>query len=96
MSLLLLTIYIKKIYKTHKTKKIRFVQYSAIRCCASSSHSENVYKKHSQNTSKTLQNIRKTPQNTVFRKTLAKDRKTPAKTPAKHRKTLQNTTKQIC
>ena len=54
-----------KIYKTHKTNKIRFVQYSAIRCCASFSHSENVNKKHSQNTSKTLQNIRKTPQNTA-------------------------------
>jgi len=73
-----------KIYKTHKTNKIRFVQYSAIRCCVSFSHSENVYKKHSQNTSKTLQNIRKT---------LAKHRKTPAKHPqntAKHRKTPQN------
>jgi len=56
----------QKVYKPHKTNKIRFVQYSAIRCCVSFSHSENVYKKHSQNTSKTLQNIRKTPQNTVF------------------------------
>ena len=53
----------QKIYKTHKTNKIRFVQYSAIRCYASFSHSVNVYKKLSQNTSKTLQNIRKTPQN---------------------------------
>jgi len=84
----------QKVYKTHKTNKIRFVQYSAIRCCASFSHSENAYKKHSQNTSKTLQNIRKTPQNTVFQKTLAKHHKTPAKHPqntAKHRKTPQNT-----
>jgi len=55
--------------------------------------------KHSQNTSKTLQNIRKTPQNTVFQKlifqkTLAKHHKTPAKHPqntAKHCKTPQNT-----
>jgi len=62
----------QKVYKTHKTNKIHFVQYSAIRCCASFSYSEtNVYKKHLQNTSKTLQNIRKT-QNTVFQKTLAK------------------------
>jgi len=39
-------------------------------------------------------NIRKTPQNTVFQKTLAKHHKTPAKHPqntAKHRKTPQNT-----
>jgi len=49
--------------------------------------------KHSQNTSKTLQNIHKTPQNTVFQKTLAKHHKTPAKhmqNTAKHRKTPQN------
>jgi len=41
-----------------------------------------------------LQNIRKTPQSTVFQKTLAKHHKTPAKHPqntAKHRKTPQNT-----
>jgi len=84
----------QKVYKTHKTNKIRSVQYSAIRCCASFSHSENAYKKHSQNTSKTLQNIRKTPQNTVFFTTLAQHHKTPAKHPqntAKHRKTPQNT-----
>jgi len=86
----------QKIYKMHKTNKIRVVQYSAIWCCASFSHSENVYKKHSQNTSKTLQNIRKTPQNTAkhfVQKTLAKQNKTPAKHPqntAKHRKTPQN------
>jgi len=89
----------QKVYKTHKMNKIRFVQYSAIRCCASFSHSENVYKKHSQNTSITLQNIRKTPQNTVFQKTFAKHHKTPAKHPqntAKHRKTPLNTTKHIC
>jgi len=84
----------QKIDKTHKPNTIRFVQYSAIRCCASFSHSENVYKKLSQNTSKTLQNIRKTPQNTVFQKTLAKHHKTLAKHPqntAKHRKIPQNT-----
>jgi len=92
----------QKIYKTHKKNKIRFVQYSAIRCCASFSHSENVYvcyKKHSQNTSKTLQNIRKTPQNTAkhcFSKNTCKTPQNTRKTPAKHRKTLQNTTKQIC
>jgi len=87
----------QKIYKKNKTNKIRFVQYSAIRCCASFSHSENVYKKHSQNMSKTACKTsakhRKTPQNTVLRKTLAKHRKTPAKHPqntAKHWKTPQN------
>jgi len=48
--------------------------------------------KHVLNTSKTLQNIRKTPQNTVFQKTLAKHHKTPAK----HRKTPQKNTKHIC
>ena len=87
------------IYKTHKTNKIRFVQYSALRCCAYFSYSENVYKKHSQNTSKTSQNIRKTPQNTAKHCFSKYTRKTPQntrKTPAKHRKTLQNTTKQIC
>jgi len=87
------------IYKTHKTNKIRFVQHSAIRCCAPFSHSENVYKKHSQNTSKTLQNIRKTPQNTANHCFSKHTRKTPQntrKTPAKHRKTLQNAAKQIC
>jgi len=48
------------------------------------------FAKHVQNTAK----IRKTPQNTVFQKTLAKHHKTPAKHPqntAKHRKTPQNT-----
>jgi len=89
----------QKIYTTHKTNKIRFVQYSAIRCCASFSHSDNVYKKYSQNTSKTLQNIRKTPQNTAKHCFSKHARKTPQntrKTHAKHRKTLQNTTKKIC
>jgi len=89
-----------KVYKPHKTNKIRFVQYSAIRCCASFSHSENVYKKHSQNkSSKTLQNIRKT-QNTAAKHCFSKNtRKTPQNTrkiPAKHRKTPQNTAKHIC
>jgi len=84
------------IYKTHKTNKIRFVQYSAIRCCASFSHSENVYKnirKTRPKHCKTSAKHHKTPQNTVFRKTLAKHRKTPAKHPqntAKHCKTPQN------
>jgi len=75
--------------KTNQNNKIRFVQYSAIRRCAPFSHSENVYKKHSQNTSKKqkvakhrktlfFQNTRKTPQNT--RKTPAKLRKTPQNT----------------
>jgi len=55
----------------------------AIRCCASFSHSENVYKKLSQNTSKTLQNSRKKHlQNTTKHR----------KTPAKYCKTPQNTT----
>jgi len=90
----------QKVYKTHK-KRTKYAlcntntAYSTIRCCASFSHSENVYKKHSQNTSKTeifktLQNIRKTPQNTVFQKTLAKHHKTPAKHP---QNTPQNTAK---
>ena len=75
------------------------MQYSAIRCCASfsHSHSENVYKKHSQNTSKTLQNIPKTLQNTAkhcflknTRKTPQNTRKTPQNCFSKHRKTPQN------
>ena len=79
----------QKIYKTHKTNKIRFVQYSAIRCYASFSHSVNVYKKLSQNTSKTLQNIRKTPQNTAKHCFSKNTRKTPQNT----RKTPQNIAK---
>jgi len=82
---------------TKRTKRTKYaVQYSAIRCCASFSHSENVYKKHSQNTSKTLQNIRKTPQNTAkhcFSKNTRNTPQKPAKHPqntAKHRKTPQN------
>jgi len=75
----------KKIYRTHNTNKICFVQYSAIRCCASFSHSKNGQKQHSQNTSKKSQiNTRKTPQNTFFKKhsqNTAKHRKTPAKHP---------------
>ena len=88
----------QKVYKTHKTNKIHFVQYSAIRCCASFSHAlrkclQKTFAKH-------VQNIAKHPQNTakhctVFLKTLAKHHKTPAKHPpqntAKHRKTPQNT-----
>jgi len=57
-----------------------------------------LYKKHSQNTSKTLQNIRKTPQNTAkhcFSKSTRKTPQNTRKTPAKHHKTPQNTTKQI-
>jgi len=79
--------------------KIRFVQYSVIRCCAYFSHSsEKVHKKHSQNTSNKLQNTRKTPQILFFRKKIRKtpqitNKHTPAKHPqnAKHRKTPQNT-----
>jgi len=56
--------------------------------------------KKSQNTSKTLQNIRKTPQNTAkhcFSKNTCKTLQNTRKAPAKHRKTLENnTTKQIC
>jgi len=55
--------------------------------------------KYSQNTSKTLQNIRKTktPQNTVFQKKHSQHTtKHPQNTRAKHRKTPQNTTKHIC
>ena len=80
----------QKIYKTHKTNKIRFVQYSAIRCCASFSHSENVVDK----------NIRKTRPKHC--KTSAKHRKTlffethlqnTAKHPQNTRKTPQNIAK---
>jgi len=80
----------QKVYKTHKTNKIRFVQYSAIRCCASFSHSENVYKK----IAKHVQNIGKHPQNTAKHCLKKNTRKTPQntrQTPAKHRKTPQNT-----
>jgi len=88
----------QKVYKTHKTNKIRFVcaiQRNTVLCSFLSLRK--CLQKHSQNTSKTLQNIRKTPQNTVsvFQKPLAEHHKTPAKHPqntAKHRKT-QNTTK---
>jgi len=75
----------KSIYKTHKTNKIRFVlcaiQRNTVLCIFLSLRK--CLQKHSQNTSKTLQNknIGKTPQNTVFLKTLAKHRKTPAKHP---------------
>jgi len=84
---------------TKRTKRTKYAlcntaQYGAVQL--SLTLSENVYKKLSQNTSKTLQNIRKTPQNTVFQKTLAKHHKNTRKTPTKHRKTPQNTTKHIC
>jgi len=83
----------QNIYKTNKTNKIRFVQYSAIRCCASLSHSENVYKKHSQNTSKILQNSLKT--SAKHRKTLVfkKHSQNTTKHPQNTRKTPQNTAK---
>jgi len=85
----------QKIYKTHKTNKIRFVQYSAIRCCASFSHSENVYKKIAEH----VQNIAKHPQNTAkhcFSKNTRKKPQNTRKIPAKHRETPRNTTKHIC
>jgi len=70
---------------------------SAIRCCASFSHSENVCKKHSQNTSKTLQTSAKHRKTLFFKKQLQLQNTTkhPQNT-AKHRKTPQNTTKHIC
>ena len=73
-------------------------QHNTVLCIFLSSLRKCLYKKHSQNTSKTLQNIRKTPQNTVFQKTLAEHHNTQYTTPAKHsqntakhRKTPQNT-----
>jgi len=56
---------------------------------------QKTFAKHVQNS---LQNIRKTPQNTAKHCSSKNTRKTPQntrKTPAKHRKTLENTTKQI-
>jgi len=81
-----------KKYTIKRTKRTEYAmcntaQYDAVQLSLTQKMS---YKKHSQNTSKTLQNIRKTPQNTVFLKTLAKHHKTPAKHPqntAKHHKT---------
>ena len=82
----------QKIYETHKTNKIRFVQYSAIRCCASFSHTQKMSTK----------NIHKTKTRPKHCKTSAKHRKTlffekhsqnTAKHPqntAKHCKTPQN------
>jgi len=63
------------------------IQRNTVLCVFS--HSENVYKKHSQNTSKTLQNICKTPQNTAkhcFSKNTRKPPQNTHKTPAEHRK----------
>jgi len=84
----------------HKTNKIRSeplcaIQRNTVICIFLSLRK--CLQKNLQNTSKiskTSQNIRKTPQNTGFQKTLAKHHKTPAKHPqntAKHRKTPQNT-----
>jgi len=81
----------QKVYKTHKTNKIRFVQYSAIRCRASFSHSENVLQK---TFTKHVQNIAKHPQNPATHCFSKNTRKTPQntrKTPTQHRKTPQNT-----
>jgi len=93
----------KNIYKTNKTNKVRFrfvlylckTAHSAIRCCASFSHSDiqKMYtKKHSQNTSKTLQTIHKT-QNTAKHSFSKNTRKTPQNTPQNTRRTPQNTAK---
>jgi len=63
----------KKIHITNKTNKIRVVQYSAIRCCASFSHSLNIRKKtFAKHVKKVAQRPakRQTPQNTVFLKHL--------------------------
>jgi len=87
-----------KVCKTHKTNKIRFVQYSAKRCCASFSHSENVYKKRSQNIFKTRPKHCKT--SAKHRKTLffkkQKHSQNTTKHPQNTRQTPQNTTKHIC
>jgi len=79
--------------KVHKTNKIRFVQYSAIQCCASFSHSVKVYKKHSQNSENTRPKHCKT--SAKHRKTLffKKHSQNTSKHPQNTRKTPQNTKK---
>jgi len=75
--------------KLYKANKIRYAQYSAIRCCASFSHSEMSAKIHSQNT---RTKHCKTP--AKHRKTLLsiKHSKKNHKTPQKNtRETPQNT-----
>ena len=83
----------QKIYKTHKTNKIRFVQYSAIRCCASFSLTQ---KMSTKKFAKHVQKCRKTP--AKHRKTMffKKHSQHTAKYPQNTRKTPQNTTKHIC
>ena len=79
-----------KSIQKHKTNKIRCVQYSAIRCCASFSHSENVYK----NIRKTRPKHCKTPakhRKTLFFKKHLQN--TTKKHPQSTRKTPQNTAK---
>jgi len=84
----------QKLYKTHKTHKIQnmlcAIQRNTVLCIFLSL--SKCLQKHSRNTSKTLQNIRKTPQNTVFQKHSQNTTKHPQNT----RKTPQNTTKHIC
>jgi len=83
-----------KVYKTHKTNTkyalCNTIQYSAIRCCASFSRSENVYKKHSQNN---VQNIGKHPQNTAKHCSSKKHSQNTTKHPQNTHKTPQNTAK---
>jgi len=79
----------QQLYKTHKTNKIRFVQYSAIRCCASFSHSENVYKKNRKTRPKHCKTSAK-HRKTLF---LKKHSQNTAKHPQNTRKTPQNTAK---
>jgi len=80
----------KSIQNAQKTNKIHFVQYSATRCSASFSHSENVVKK---TFAKHVQNIAKHPQNTAkhcFSKNTRKTRQNTQKhqkNTAKHHKT---------
>jgi len=81
----------QKVYKTNKTNKIRFVQYSAIRCCAAFSHTlrkclQKTFAKH-------VQNIAKHPQNTAKHCFSKNTRKTPQKHPQNTHKTPQNTAK---
>jgi len=87
----------QKVYKTHKTnnKQITLcavpvpIQLNTVLCIFLSLRKCLQIQKKSQNTSKTLENIRKTPQNTVKKNT----RKTPQNTRKNTRKTPQNTAK---
>jgi len=83
---------------TKRTKRTKYAlcntaQYGAVRLSLTQKMSTKNIRKTRPKHCKTSAKHRKTPQNTVFQKTLAKHHKTPAKHPqntAKHRKTPQN------